>query len=71
MIGATLPLSFRFLINNVFINIFLFFHFQILFKLGIVIYSALDFKLAQDEECIISQDLEHLINFMTYEGKLF
>lgn len=44
--------------------------FQILLKIGIAIYTALDFNLSQDEECIISSDLEQLINLMTYEGNL-
>lgn len=40
---------------------------KILLKIGIVVYTALDFNLSQDEECIISSDLEQLINLMTYE----
>lgn len=42
---------------------------QILLKLGIVIYTALDYNLPQDEECILSPDLEHIINLMTFEGE--
>ncbi|KAL7043723.1 hypothetical protein ACKWTF_001640 [Chironomus riparius] len=40
---------------------------KILLKIGIAVYTALDFNLSQDEECIISSDLEQLINLMTYE----
>ncbi|CAO1351621.1 unnamed protein product [Diamesa tonsa] len=40
---------------------------KLLLKIGIVIYTALDFNLPQDEECIISPDLEQLINLMTFE----
>jgi Kinase non-catalytic C-lobe domain len=45
-------------------------HLQILLKIGIAVYTALDFNLSQEEECIISSDLEQLINLMTYEGNL-
>lgn len=44
-------------------------YFQILLKIGIAVYEALDFNLPQDDECIISQDLHDLISLMTYEGK--
>lgn len=46
------------------------FLFQILLKIGISVYEALDFNLPQDEECMISQNLHDLISLMTYEGKL-
>lgn len=42
--------------------------FQILLKIGISVYEALDFNLPQDEECILSQDLHDLISLMTFEG---
>lgn len=45
-----------------------FFPFQILLKVGIAVYEALDFNLPQDEECILSQDLHDLISLMTAEG---
>ncbi|XP_070497035.1 protein spire isoform X3 [Chironomus tepperi] len=43
---------------------------KILLKIGIAVYTALDFNLSQDEECIISSDLEQLINLMTYEEEV-
>lgn len=46
----------------------LFISFQILLKIGIAVYEALDFNLAQDEECVLSQDLHDLISLMTAEG---
>jgi hypothetical protein len=47
---------------------FFLFFFQILLKIGIAVYEALDFNLPQDEECILSQDLHDLISLMTAEG---
>lgn len=44
-------------------------YFQILLKLGIVVYRALDYNLPTSEDCQISHELEELIDFMTSEGK--
>lgn len=49
-------------------NSFVSISFQILLKIGISVYEALDFNLPQDEECILSQDLHDLISLMTFEG---
>uniref|UniRef100_A0A182MEL7 KIND domain-containing protein n=1 Tax=Anopheles culicifacies TaxID=139723 RepID=A0A182MEL7_9DIPT len=40
---------------------------QILLKLGIVVYRALDYNLPTSEDCQISHELEELIDFMTSE----
>lgn len=60
--NSSILLRFKILTN------FLFFSFQILLKIGISVYEALDFNLPQDEECILSQDLHDLISLMTFEG---
>lgn len=40
-------------------------------QVGLVVYTALDYNLQADEECLISHDLEQLISHMTVEGELF
>lgn len=47
-----------------------FYHlFQILYKLGVVVYQALDYNVPADEECTVSPDLESVIQAMTIDGK--
>jgi hypothetical protein len=43
--------------------------FQFMFELGILVYQALDFMNADDEEVKLSPDLDQLISDMTYYGK--
>lgn len=38
-------------------------------ELAEVVYAALDYNLAVDEECQMSQELESLFDFMTADGK--
>lgn len=38
-------------------------------ELAEVVYAALDYNLPEDEECQMSQELEHLFDFMTADGK--
>ncbi|XP_053692106.1 protein spire [Sabethes cyaneus] len=40
---------------------------QILLKLGVVVYTALDYNLPANEDCPMSHELEELIEFMTAE----
>lgn len=40
---------------------------KVLMQVGIVVYKALDYNLQDDEECMISRDLEQLISYMTVE----
>ncbi|CAD7079614.1 unnamed protein product [Hermetia illucens] len=42
-------------------------HKKILMQVGLVVYTALDYNLQADEECLISHDLEQLISHMTVE----
>lgn len=39
-------------------------------ELAEVVYAALDYNLPEDEQCQMSQELEHLFDFMTADGKL-
>lgn len=50
-------------------QLFAIFLFQILLKLGIVVYTALDYNLPPNEDCPMSHELEELIEFMTAEGE--
>uniref|UniRef100_A0A1B0APW5 KIND domain-containing protein n=1 Tax=Glossina palpalis gambiensis TaxID=67801 RepID=A0A1B0APW5_9MUSC len=45
----------------------LFLHLQILRKVALVVYTALDYNLQEDEQCQMSQELEELITHMTSE----
>lgn len=40
-------------------------------ELAEVVYAALDYNLPEDEQCQMSQELEHLFDFMTADGKLW
>lgn len=55
--------------NNIVISIFVLL--QILLKLGVAIYPALDYHL-EDEEPLMSEELENVFTYMTQtqEGKL-
>lgn len=46
-------------------------HLQIMSELAEVVYAALDYNLPEDEQCQMSQELEHLFDFMTADGKLW
>ncbi|XP_055710366.1 protein spire isoform X3 [Phlebotomus papatasi] len=40
---------------------------KVLQKIGYIVYKALDYNFSSDEECVISPELDQLINEMTYE----
>lgn len=42
--------------------------FQILRKIAVIVYTALDYNLTVDEQCQMSHELEELIASMTAEG---
>ena len=49
-------------------NLMILFSFQILLKLGIIVYKALDYNQPTGEELCISFELEHVLQIMTQEG---
>ncbi|XP_055681316.1 protein spire isoform X2 [Lutzomyia longipalpis] len=40
---------------------------KVLQRIGCIVYKALDYNFSADEECVISPELDQLINVMTYE----
>ncbi|XP_059609442.1 protein spire isoform X2 [Phlebotomus argentipes] len=40
---------------------------KVLQRIGVIVYKALDYSFSHDEECVVSQELDQLINVMTYE----
>lgn len=44
------------------------FFLQVLRKIAVVVYNALDYNLHEDEQCQMSQELEELITHMTEDG---
>ena len=49
--------------------IFLSLHLQVISELGLVIYSALDFGLKENEERTLTPGLENLLDLMTSLGE--
>lgn len=41
---------------------------QILMKLGVVVYKALDYKIPSEDNRIISPELEEVIGYMILDG---
>ena len=51
-----------------FIHIIIFFILQALSEVGLVIFTALDYGLGEDQERALSDDLENLLELLASEG---